>query len=102
MGQDRISLIQRAWTISGGNVIAKFCNFFFFWTFEKINSGFSLVFFFPPKETYMATSWNLFQMDSVIEWLISHSVVSYVVKFRNLQQTGLELSFMVNGRKDNP
>lgn len=46
----------------------------------------------PPKETYMATSSNLFQMDLVIAWLIIHSVVSCVVK----------LCFMVSGREDNP
>jgi hypothetical protein len=50
----------------------------------------------------MVTSSNLFQMDLAIEWLIIHSVVGYVVKLRNLQQTGLELCFMVSGRKDNP
>lgn len=50
----------------------------------------------------MATSSNLFQMDLVIEWLIIHSVVSYVAKLRNLQQTGLELCFTVSGSKDNP
>lgn len=50
----------------------------------------------------MATSSNLFQMDLVIEWLIIHSVVSYVVKLRNLQQTELEPCFMASGRKDNP
>lgn len=59
-------------------------------------------FFFFLQVTYMATSSNLFQMDLVIEWLIIHSVVSYVVKLRNLQQTGLEPCFMVSGRKDNP
>lgn len=73
--------------------------FFLLNLWKKINSGFSLIFF--SKEIYKATS-NLFQMDLVIEWLIIHSAVSYVVKLWNLQQTGLELCFMVSGRKDNP
>ena len=97
----QVLLREHAWVL-GGKVIAKLYMYFFFWTFEKINSGFSLIFFFFPKETYMATAPNLFQMDLVTEWLIIHSVVSYVVKLRNLQQTDLELCFTVSGRKDNP
>ena len=92
-----ILLRERA-QILEGKVIAKLYMYFFSWTFEKINSGFSLIFFFS-KETYMATSSNLFQMDLVIEWLIIHSVVSYVVKLRRACNKLVWSCFMVKWQK---
>lgn len=100
--QDRPHLTQRACTSSGRKPLPSFTYIFFHLNFLKDQLWFQFTFFFFSKATYMATSSNLFQMDLVIEWLIIRSVVSYVVKLRNLQQTGLETCFMVSGRKDNP
>lgn len=101
--QGRTNLTSRPCLVRGDIMLS----FIIFFPSEPLKiptliSAFCCSFFLFSKETYTATSSNLFQMDLVIEWLIIHSVVCYVVKLKNLHQTAFEPCFMVSSRKDNP
>lgn len=82
-----------------------FIIFFPFKPLKKDQLWFQFNFFFQKTKQKKTLHGHFFKFvpDGFSHRMIDYPLsVSCVVKLRNLQQTGLELCFMVNGRKDNP